>query len=77
MPTVPAQLERRGVRGVSPEVEVGVGLPDWAMLASFLPLAQSRLCLQRYPASRVSSSYPRDIKCMKSASQNTRDLDSF
>ena len=52
MPTMPAELRLCGVRGVGTEVEVESELPDRAMLAPFLPPAQSRFCLQRQTASR-------------------------
>ena len=46
---MPAELKLYGVRGVGTDVEVEPGLPDRAMLAPFLPPAQSRFCLQRQP----------------------------
>jgi hypothetical protein len=49
MPAMPAELKLCGVRGVCTEDEVASGLPDRAMLAPFLPPAQSRFRLQRQP----------------------------
>lgn len=49
MPAMSAELKLYGARGVGARVEVEPGLPDRAMLAPFLPPAQSRFCLQRQP----------------------------